>query len=378
MQLALLPRQQLEPLPVDSRCYVAAVQNKPGELDALERASAATWERMTPLVHIVGHLKARDRPYSADSIRDRVKRIFEVVGHHPLYLDVLRLDPFFPVSTSRGDIPVLAQIYAAARKRGLCFVPVVWVGESTKKHLGLVAEAAVEDRHGVALRYKFLRSAVPTGMTRASLLTQTLDELGCEATDADLLIDLEVLDPDEDFDAATIARSITEITRVGSWRSIVLLGTSMPKMMSCIEEGTLGSLERREWTLWTELREQGLARVPAFGDYAVQHPHPPMEEGGGNTMRANVRYTTATQTLVARGRGPVRIEGNEQYRSLCQQLVARPEFCGSTYTWGDGIIADCATGAVEPGAQRMWRGAATSHHLRFVTEQLRQQVTAPS
>ena len=378
MQLSLLPRSQLDSLPVDISRYVAAVQNKPGELDALEQASAETWERLTPLIHIVGHLKKREQPYLSASIRNRVKRISEVVGNRGLYLDILRLDPLFPVQTSNGEVPVLAQIYAAARKRGLCFVPVVWVGESTPKHFGLVAQAVTEDRHGVALRYKFLRSALPTGMTRASLLAQTLNKVECEATDADLLIDLEVLEPDQDFDAATIAHSIEEMTGVGAWRSMVLLGTTMPRMMSCIEEGTLGSLERREWTLWKELRDQRLTRVPVFGDYVVQHPHPPMDEGGGNTMRANVRYTTGTETLVARGQGPVRIEGNEQYRGLCQKIVARTEFCGPAYTWGDGVIADCATGAIQPGAQRMWRGAATSHHLRFVVEQLQQEPVTTS
>jgi hypothetical protein len=289
-----------------------------------------------------------------------------------VYLDVLRLDPCFPVATSAGDVPVLAHIYASARKRGLCFIPVIWVGESNVKHVRMAADAAAEDRLGIALRYRFLRSAVPTGMTRASLLERTLHNAGCDASNADLLIDLEMLNPDEDFDPSSIARSITEMTGVGPWRSLVLLGTTIPRMMSCIQEGTLGSLERREWSLWMQLLDQELSRVPAFGDYAVQHPHPPLEEGGGNTMRANVRYTTATETLVARGRGPVRIEGNEQYRDLCQQLVARPEFCGASFTWGDGVIAACASGALAPGAQRMWRGAATSHHLRFVTEQLRQ------
>ena len=87
-------------------------------------------------------------------------------------------------------------------------------------------------------------------------------------------------------------------------------------------------------------------------------------------MRANIRYTTATTTLVARGRGPIFEEGREQYRELCRLLVGRQEFADRDYSWGDAQIADCAGGASEPGWNNAWRGAGSSHHLRLVTEQI--------
>ena len=79
------------------------------------------------------------------------------------------------------------------------------------------------------------------------------------------------------------------------------------------------------------------------GDYAVQHPDPPHDEnGGGNTMRANIRYTDEQLTLIARGQGPVVQAGREQYRELCQMLIEREEFAGRDFSWGDAIIEDCA------------------------------------
>ncbi len=151
-----------------------------------------------------------------------------------------------------------------------------------------------------------------------------------------------------------------------------MLGTSMPTMMSCVAEGTVGSVPRKEWELWSQLQQCELERMPTFGDYAIQNPHPP-HDGGGPGMRANIRYTANGDTLVARGRGPFYEEGNEQYRRLCEQLVARAEFAGREFSWGDGVIDDCAAGAVEPGGQRVWRGAGTSHHIRTVSEQLASQ-----
>jgi hypothetical protein len=200
--------------------------------------------------------------------------------------------------------------------------------------------------------------------------------MSCEAPAADLLLDLDFLDADVDIDTTMLADSITEMIAVGDWRSVVLLGTSIPKTLGCIKEGTVGSLPRREWEIWNQLADLDLPRLPAFGDYAVQHPHPP-HDGGGPGMRANIRYTTKDSTLIARGKGSLIQEGSHQYRELCQQLVALPEFSGRAYTWGDAVIDGCADGSVEPGWQNQWRGAGTSHHLRYVTDQLRKRVSAP-
>jgi hypothetical protein len=114
-----------------------------------------------------------------------------------------------------------------------------------------------------------------------------------------------------------------------------------------------------------------MARLPTFGDYAIQHPDPPLEgEESGPGQRANIRYTTNKVTLVPRAVGPVVLEGREQYRDLCRQLVVQPEYAGGHFTWGDRLIADCASGIDEPGWQNHWRGAGTSHHLRHVVKQL--------
>ncbi len=372
MQIPLLHPEPLAPLPTGSGHYVAVLQSYKGERDALRAASAATWERMTPLLELVGP-KDKTKVFKIAAVRGWLKRAAEAVGRHPIYLDVIRLNPSAKVEIAKGTSLLLREVYAAARRRDIKFMPVVHVGESTKTHLDMMCEAAIEDGHGVALRYRFLDAALPAGTTHATLLAGALTSVAGEAKDADLLLDLDFLDPDVDIDITMLAASINEMSAVGAWRSIVLLGTSMPETLSCVDEGTLGELPRREWDIWTQLAASGLPRLPAFGDYAIQHPHPP-EEGGGPGMRANIRYTVDTVTLIPRGEGAVIEEGSEQYHDLCRQLVARSEFSGRDYTWGDGVIDGCAKGSIGPGSQGQWRGAGTSHHLRFVTDQLRARV----
>lgn len=371
IQIPLGIVEPLVPLPVDSGHYVAVLQSKTGERNALVNASELTWSRLTPVVEVVGP-KAPKVPLTGTSVAAWIKRLATAIGRHPFYLDILRLDPTLPVTTRLGEQPVLATMFAEARKRGMRFVPVAHVGEDRKEHADLVADALVEDGHGVGLRYRMRRVIPPEGSGHCELLRSQLSDLGSRPEDAYLLVDLEYLDEDDEIHPEDLAAALLEMSKAGAWRCVVVIGTSIPKMLSCVPEGTLGSIPRREWDLWSGLRECGLPRVPAFGDYAVQHPEPPLDDIGGNTMRANIRYTTRDETLVARGRGPVSREGSEQYYELCEQLVARPEFAGASYSWGDAIIAECVNGSRDPGSQNLWRGAGTSHHLRLVSARVQE------
>lgn len=373
IQLPLVKSDVLDPLPTNAGHYVAVLQSRPGEREALSHVSAATWKRLTPLVEVVGPRTPTPILTSA-RVKGWIKTLWKALGKHPFYLDVLRLKPAHPVETKSGTAPVLECMYEEARRRAMRFVPVVHVGQSSAASARLVADAALLDGHGVGLRYRCRKVMPSAGKTRADLLRAQLADVGVAVEDADLLFDFEFLDVDHGVAAYDVASLIREVYTVGHWRSIVLIATSIPKMLggpNGVKEGTTGTIERREWRLWSEVAQCDLPRIPAFGDYAIQNPEPPQDDIKSNTMRANVRYTAARHTIVARGRGPVTQEGNAQYHDLCKQIGARAEFSGPSYSWGDSVIIECAQGVRDPGAQGMWRGAGTSHHLQFVTDQVR-------
>ena len=358
------------PVPLGAAHYVAVVQNKTGELEALRHAPPETWSRFTPLVEIVGR-RMPPEAYRGETVDQWVKRVADAVGQHTCFLDILRLRAGHPVITKAGTSRVLSAIHAAARKRHLVCVPVLKLSDRHAE-LELVRDAVIGGGRGVALRFPLLTLALSEGQTFDSLIKEALAAVEVELSGADLLIDLGFLSPDEDIFAEDVARSVDELAGIGDWRSMALLGTSMPSMLGgVIAEGTVGELRRREWELWSALRRIPPQRLPTYGDYVIQHPHPPQDDsGGGPNMRANIRYTTENVTLVARGRGAYSVEGREQYRGLCRKLVERPEFAGGDYSWGDAQILDCASGTQEPGSNNAWRGAGSSHHLRLVTGQL--------
>jgi hypothetical protein len=352
--------------------YVAAVQNKTGELAALSHATSDTWERMTPLISIVGP-KGPPDAYKIETVARWVKRVADAVGLRPFFLDTLRLSPGHPTQTRDGDGQVLGMIHDEARRRGMEFVPILPLGGAhSPEHVAVVRDTAGRDGRGAALRYPIRRIAPPPGMTHASILTDALKDIDVNVESADVLVDLSYLAAEDELHPDYVSEAIEDVLAAGDWRSVVLLGTSMPSMLGEVPEGTVGSLPRREWELWSEIRRSLPQRIPSYGDYVIQHPDPPRDdEGGGPSMRANIRYTVTGQTLIARGRGPVIQVGREQYRVLCQQLVERSEFAGSEFSWGDCQIAACAQGEIEPGWQPLWRGAGSSHHFRVVTDQLR-------
>jgi hypothetical protein len=372
LQIPLLHAGSAGRFPVGSDHYLPALQARSGELRALAQADETTWERLTPIVHLA--VRAQSGPLTAGAIREQVRKVAASVGQHTVYLDTLRLGATHPVTAGKKTVPLLGAIYEQARKRKMCFVPVAHAGVTNPQQVELISNAVLQDGHGVGIRYRLRTVVPPASLSVHQYLSDLIESLCTSASDADLIIDLEYIDGDVELDCGDVARALSNMLAVGRWRSVALLGTSMPSALGEVKEGTIGSLPRREWQLWNELRKAGLTRMPAYGDYAIQNPLPP--KGGGPGMRANIRYTTDSRTLVARGQGPVIQEGSEQYRELCEQLVSRQEFSGGGYTWGDGVIDDCAAGTIAPGAQGMWRGAGTSHHLRFVTEQVRQMQAA--
>jgi hypothetical protein len=369
VQLPLLEPEALGPLPVAPGHYVSVLQNKPGEFRALAAAHPSVWDRLTPLLVFVGPKRGAKRAVNASTAAGWAKRAADVLGPRPVYLDTLRLSPGLTLDTPDGRQPALRYLHDQSRARGLRFVPVVSVAEATAPVEAVIRCASMADGHGVALRYRALRTLSPSGTSRKMLVESQLVRVDGLPEQADLLVDVQYLGEDQEVAGEDIAEVLDELCEVGKWRSVVLLGTSIPQTLRAIPEGTVGSIERREWRLWMELEQLKLARMPAYGDYAVQHPEPPAESGAGG--RANIRYTASTSTVISRGHGPLTEEGAVQYRELCQRLTARGEFAGSSYSWGDATIADCADGELTPRGEPMWRAAGTSHHIRHVTDALR-------
>jgi len=354
--------------------HLIVMKNLKGERDALDHASALEWASLRVLIESPGRGKLKKLELNSQTLRGWLTQISQVVpAGKPVYLQFPGMNDHHHVHRRQGNVPALIHLFELCREAASLAIPVVAVSASTAV-TSLIAEVVAADQRGVCLRLD-AKAILPSGITLQSILEDKLQTLGLEPSDVDLVVDFGFLVDDAGLDVADVRLVLSEIPAMASWRSLAVLGTSVPPTMSCVPEGTIGRLDRREWAIWLALAAASLVRQPTYGDYGIQGPKDPAQTSGPG-MRANIRYTLENATIVARARGSVVVEGQEQYAELCGQIVALNGFRGAAFSWGDAVIDECARGHLKPGAQAMWRGAGTSHHLAAVREQLANQQPA--
>ena len=305
-------------------------------------------------------------PRNESTVSSWAARIRAAVQSRPFFLDVLRPSPSATIDTGTGPRPLVEVVYRAARRRQLCFIPVMLESDAGNSVGVAAVQASRTDGRGLAIRID-TKDVGGSGGHR-SKLSRAVEAAGLRAAHIDVIIDAGFVGDYEDDDLTLVADLVQELGGLDEWRNVIVVATSIPQTLTAVREGTTGELPRREWALWRELDRRG-GRVPTFGDYAIQYPTPPEEGGPG--MRTNIRYTLDDCTLVARG-GQFTQTGPAEYKVLSRWIVESSGFKDPDFSWGDEVIAGCARGRIQPKAQRMWRGAGTSHHLALVAEQLRQ------
>lgn len=383
-QISLVPRPPLAPLPTSRRSYVPILLDRSGERRALEHASDDVWQHMTPMIVVAkyGHAPTRT------SLRDRARAIGDAVGTRPIYLDLdRRIKPCSWLATPQGRRRTFAILYDEAERRGLSFMPVATTADLPCR-LAIVREVAAARESGVALRHRLDASVTRSGTKLEDKLGRVLEELDLDEQQVDLVLELGYLSPDQQQSARWLARRINELTAVRTWRSVVLVATSVPRgLKEVCGPDSAGEVDRLEWALWRDVSAQTNA-VVAYGDYGVQHPVPPQSGWRGP---ANVRYTTRGALLVSRGRD---IKDMTEYdiAAMCRRLTNSGEFDGADFSWGDRMVAQRAGGRTSSNAifdddwddasedlerhHYFWRAVGTSHHLRLVTTQLAEAATA--
>jgi hypothetical protein len=187
----------------------------------------------------------------------------------------------------------------------------------------------------------------------------------------DLILDLRAVSPNEENTLrAAIPVLVRSILDLGEWRSFTLAATAFPETLIELPPSSVSLIARLEWIVWRNLiARRRIPRLPSFGDYAVASPQP--SEVDPRIMRpsASIRYTTDDAWLIPKARN-LRDFGFAQFHDVCRDLIARAEYSGPGFSWGDWYIDECANHRVGTGNLTTWRKAGTSHHLACVTRQI--------
>ncbi|MFD9704118.1 hypothetical protein [Lentzea sp. NPDC059081] len=155
--------------------------------------------------------------------------------------------------------------------------------------------------------------------------------------------------------------------RLGASSTTVLAG-SIP----AVRHGFVTTVrERPEVVLWQEVADE----VPGinYGDYGVVNPIPQASMDSGPRTIYPYLYYTVPSRVIAMRRQPVKDDGKlmtgEAFADLADELVARPDFAGSTYSWGDRELAGCRSGGGRSAKTvSRWVAMAMSHHLEHLAK----------
>lgn len=351
----------------DDTHYVPILKGRPAEYEALKEVDAKKG-LLTPLIEItpIGWDFAEEKPTSSidDHLINAEKRLEAAWGtERRTFIDLIWIDRAMRCA---GDEHPLAFILRRGSDLDLRLVPVVTMDSDAPYR------QAIKTGHrdlGACLRLRSSDLITPqVGANATALLT----DLGLDMSDVDLIVDLKELNAREvDFNVLGALGVISQVPSPDAWRSFSVAGASFPENLSEMQPSTEKRFERAEWAIWNALRERDLPRSPTFADYTINHPEPPAGlDPRLMRISAQLRYTAETDWLVFKERN-IRDYGSEQFVAICKRLIARDEFSGADFSWGDRYIFERGTGEdTRPGNPMMWRKVGTNHHLLKVLSQI--------
>lgn len=335
-----------------ARTYLPILKWKRGEQSALQQLDPQTKAVVLPMAEVVNDYDA-----VADAATGFAEQVAKYWGQDPIFVDLAQ------VATSPNDLALFLQ---EGRQKSLSLMPVLTPNDSQSLLHSVRSELQV-DKRGACLRITEDDAVDPGVSTNLQSLIATL---GVSPSDIDILIDLGVVN--ESGVTKTVFTTLGVmgfLPLLSQWRSVTVAASAFPKLLSHVGVG-VGSITRAEWLAYQHMLTHGnLPRRVAFGDYCISHP---IYEQVSFTGSANIRYTIDGEWLVFRGRSLNRPQFGQfsQFHTLAAQLVKDPRYCGSSFSWGDGYIDQCASQQVGTGNLTTWRQVGTNHHITFVANQL--------
>lgn len=323
--------------------YVPIFKTKAGERWALSHLKAATKAKIRPLVGFHAHA---DKPLGdhVESVCDAFQATWGV--DRWFYADTIWLHG------NSGSPAIIGTVYQAAEAANLQTLPVVRTSYDDASLEQLRAVVSANER-GCLLR------VTPEVLLSPKLIDNVVDAIEIPRARIDFLLDYR-------GHAMSLMTDVPQIPHLNEWRSFIASSGVFPKSLTHIPLNTWQDIQRNDWLSWTAGVEQGLAKKPIYSDYTMRPPGPPAEFGAPSV---NLRYALDTRWLVQMG-GKFAEGAAPEMHTMCDELIARQEYCGSDFSAGDEEISRVADPDEGPGGPTQWLQWCVSHHIEFVISQL--------
>lgn len=357
---------------MDHTSYVPILKGKEGEYEALKELPNSIKARLVPLIEIIPIPWDFENNVPAKSLDDHLStvnaKLLDSWGkQHSCFLDLC----WIPESERMADgtHPVTC-VLDGARANGLLVIPVTGLRRDRNYQAGVKRVAGIDNR-GVCVRLE--NEDFKNYDELNDDLTRLLNSLSLNKTSVDLLLDFRQIAANQTASVSLTAQLIISIlNEVNEWRSLIFAASGFPINLGDVTPDTIATLPRTEWAVWQTMinGRRRLPRLPTFADYAINHPDP-LADIDPRLLRlsAGIRYATKADWLVLKGRLLKKYK-YVQFHQLAKKLIARPEYAGRNFSWGDEYITLCAGRTKNPGSLTIWRKVGTNHHLTLVCDQL--------
>ncbi len=354
----------------DHRHYVPVLRWKQAERLALRELDARTRAGMTPLIEVNPRALAAEETAAPAVVDKRCSRVAaEILGDWGDGRVFLDLGLVGPGVRAAGDAHPLTKIFQEGRTLFPSSVPVTGLGRDAA-YQDAVRYVVAADGLGLCLRLKageLERPGLPAEIDRL------LAGFALDYEEVDMLVDYGVVG-DTPPDLAAACDSLPSLRR---WRTFTVASGAFPENLTGMRVGE-HVLPRRDWRAWRDqvTVRPPLPRLPAYGDYTIQHPVF-REPGFGLNFSASIRYSAEEDWVVMRGEG-VRNDdgpGYSQWPANATLLCERPEYRGESFSAGDRYIKEMSeevekNGSGRTGSAGTWLQAAFNHHLTLTVRQI--------
>lgn len=338
--------------------YVPVLKIKQGEKHALADLSPAIRARVTPLLEIVQMNGKKTLNQHLDTAFKNFNQA--VAGFARYFIDAREIAP----EGTKGA----AAVFAKCAVPGVAFTPVTGFTRAAD----VTAAMNASGRDGLALRVArrdFENHDVAVELARFVALHKI------DVGKTDLLVDLGAVEDMVADGVAEMARAfLNQVPRINDWRTLSLIGSAFPMSMKHVDRDSFAYVDREDWLAW---RDQifgvgDVARVPTFGDCAIQHPKG-VEGFDPIKMQASaaIRYALELQWLLVKGRGTKKSPPSGQFPKLAGELVRgahKKQFAGTGHCAGCKMIDAATKGAPKLGSLTTWRRIGTAHHITTTVE----------
>jgi len=359
--------------------YIPILKAKQGEFDALKNTSAATAQRIQPIFEVPAFTGGKRFENMAQPtvayLNEITVKIASVRLNMPCFLDSRH---WAPNATLENGEHVLS--YALSRLIALD-VPVnpvinydVW---DDPEYQEVFKNAGASSVGTLCIR---LESDAFDDMDDPEYFMERLNSIitATAFPEAQICVLIDFRD--------TKALSVVEmqataekcIETLNAWRFayIGIAGSSIPIMINDAVEkiNSTGYVTRKEVLTWKALRKAYPRQNLVFSDYAIRNPN--SVDGPAPHANGKIRYTISNQFFVVRGHSMQLHDKGKQYHRLSAEVVSSPHYMGPEFSYGDEHLLQCSKGEGGCGNPTTRITLDTAHHLKAVTVEVIEFVTA--